>query len=309
MGKLLRRADRRRDGRQGLPERGLGHRERHDRAAEDRRARHDAHQRRAAEQCRPRDDRPGAAVPVPLGRAHARRARRAGRRRDPGRDGSAGHGRAGLLRQRRPLDVYRDQADQEPGRRRAHEDPGPAVGPVRGHGRGAGRQPDADAVRRGLHRAEDRHRRCRREQLPVLRVLAPVRGRQVLHADRALDGARGAGVLQGDLGHADAGGSGQDPQGRQGLGALHAQALGRARGASRRRRSRPAAPRSCRSRTGRPGSTRCSRSTRSSRTRRSCRAWSRRSRPPSKADGEAALRAPPRPPAHHVCLALGEGQA
>ena len=85
--------------------------------------------------------------------------------------------------------------------------------------------------------------------------------------------------------------------------------LGRARGASRRRRSRPAARRSCHSRTGRPGSTRCSRSTRSSRTRRSCRAWSRRFRPRSKADGEAALRAPPRSPAHHFCLALGEGQA
>ena len=169
-GQAAQRADRRRDGRQGLPERGLGHRARHDRAAEDRRARHDAHQRRAAEQCRARDDRPGTAVPVPLRGAHARRARRAGRRRDPGRDGGAGHGRAGLLRQRRPLDVHRDQADQDPGRRRAHEDPRAAVGPVRGHGRGAGRQPDADAVRRGLHRAEDRHRRCRREQLPVLRV-------------------------------------------------------------------------------------------------------------------------------------------
>ena len=34
-------------------------------------------------------------------RAHARRARRADRRRDPGRDGSAGHGRPRLLRQRR----------------------------------------------------------------------------------------------------------------------------------------------------------------------------------------------------------------
>ena len=85
-----------------------------------------------------------------------------------------------------------------------HEDPRPAVGPVRGDGRGAGRQPDADALRRGLHRAQDRHRRRGREQLAVLRVLAALRGGEVLHPDRALDGARGAGVLQGDLGHARA---------------------------------------------------------------------------------------------------------
>ena len=70
---------------------------------------------------------------------------------------------------------------------------------------------------------------------------------------------------------------------------VHARSLGRARGEVGGRRSRPAVPRSCRSRTGRPGSTRCSRSTRSSRTRRSCRAWSRRSRPRSRAGGEAAL--------------------
>ena len=82
------------------------------------------------------------------------------------------------------------------------EDPRPAVGSVRGHGRGAGREPHSDALRRGLYRAEDRHRRCRREQLPVLQLLAAFRGSEILHADRALDGARGAGVLQGDLGHA-----------------------------------------------------------------------------------------------------------
>ena len=90
------------------------------------------------------------------------------------------------------------------GRRERDEDPRSAVGPVRGYGRGAGRQPDADALRRGVHRAEDRHRRRCREQLPVLRVLAPLRGGKVLHPDRALDGPGGAGVLQGDLGHARA---------------------------------------------------------------------------------------------------------
>ena len=169
-------------GRQGLPQRRSRQRARHDRAAEDRRARHDAHQRRAAEQRRAGDHRARPAVPVPLRGAHARRARRAGRRRDPGRDGSAGHGRAGLLRQRRALDVHREEAGQDAGRPQGHEDPRPAVGPVRGDGRGARRQPDADALRRGLHRAEDRHRRRGREQLPVLRILAPLRGGQVLHA-------------------------------------------------------------------------------------------------------------------------------
>ena len=96
-----------------IPNGALGHREGHDRAAEDRRARHDAHQRRAAEQHRARDDRAGAAVPVPLRGAHARGARRPGRRRDPGRDGSAGLGRPGVLRQRRPLDLHREEAGQD----------------------------------------------------------------------------------------------------------------------------------------------------------------------------------------------------
>ena len=45
--------------------------------------------------------------------AHAHRARRPDRRRDPGRHGGAGHGRPRLLRQRRPLDVHGEEADQE----------------------------------------------------------------------------------------------------------------------------------------------------------------------------------------------------
>ena len=101
----------------------------------------------------------------------------------------------------------------------------------------------------------------------------------------------------------------QDPQGRQGLGAVHAQAVGRARGQGggdgqgRRRRDSPAR--------GPAGLGR-----RDAAGLREVRGHAgaaepgrRRSRPPSKADGGAALRAPPRSPAHHVCLALGEGQA
>ena len=113
-------------------------------------------------------------------RAHAQGARRPGRRRDPRLDGVAGPGRARLLRQRRALLLHREEADQDAGRHEGHEDPRAAVGPLRGDDRGARRQPDADALRRGLHGAQDRHRRRRREQLAVLRVLAPLRGGEVL---------------------------------------------------------------------------------------------------------------------------------
>ena len=63
---------------------------------------------------------------------------------------------------------------------KGHEDPRAAVRSLRRDDRSARRQPDADALRRGLHRPQDRHRRRRREQLAVVRVVAPLRGGQVL---------------------------------------------------------------------------------------------------------------------------------
>jgi hypothetical protein len=105
-----------------------------------------------------------------------------------------------VLRQRLALDVHRQEADQDAGRREGLEGARAAERPVGRAARGDGRERDADAVRRGLHRAEDRPRRRRREQLPVVRELAPLRGREVLFEDRALDGARGAAVLEEGLG-------------------------------------------------------------------------------------------------------------
>ena len=60
-----------------------------------------------------------------------------------------------------------------------------------------GANADADALRRGLFGARDRRHRRRREQLAVLRILRPLRGREVLHARRAHDVARGAGDVEG----------------------------------------------------------------------------------------------------------------
>ena len=65
-----------------------------------------------------------------------------------------------------------------------------------------GRLGDADALRRGLHRPEDRPGRRRREQLPVVRDGQALRGRAGLQRDHARDGAGSGGVLEEDLGHA-----------------------------------------------------------------------------------------------------------
>ena len=62
------------------------------------------------------------------------------------------------------------------------EDPRPAVGPLGGAAAGDGRQRDADALRRGVHGAEDRCRRRRREQLSVVRHGAALRGRAKYYA-------------------------------------------------------------------------------------------------------------------------------
>ena len=62
---------------------------------------------------------------------------------------------------------------------------------------------------------------------PSLRHGAPLRGREVLLDDRALDGARDAADVEEGLGHADAGGAEDLPRRGEGVGAVHAQAVGR----------------------------------------------------------------------------------
>jgi TRAP-type C4-dicarboxylate transport system substrate-binding protein len=74
--------------------------------------------------------------------------------------------------------------------------------------------------------ADIQHRKIRVQQ-------SDLRGREALHADRALDGARGAGVLQMDLEPPAGRGPSAGPPSGQGLGPAHAQALGRARGQAR----------------------------------------------------------------------------
>ena len=118
-----------------------------------------------------------------------------------------------------------------------------------------GRQPDADALCRGLHRAEDRRGRRGGEQLAVLRILAPLRGRQDLQPDRAFDGAGAAGVLQGGLGHAAARksrtSSARPPRNRCPICA----SCGTSAKQASRKRSRPAAPPSSATSTARASST------------------------------------------------------
>jgi hypothetical protein len=66
--------------------------------------------------------------------------------------------------------------------------------------------------------ADIQHRKIRVQQ-------SDLRGREALHADRALDGARGAGVLQMDLEPPAGRGPSAGPPSGQGLGPAHAQAL------------------------------------------------------------------------------------
>ena len=176
---------------------------------EDRRARHDARQRGAVQQHRAGDDRPVAALPVQVEGAHAHVL-----------DGPIGDeilaameaqgfiglafydsGARSIYTANKPIKSLADIKDMKIRVQQSDL----CVAMIAGDGR----QSDADALWRGLHRAEDRHGRCRREQLAVLRILAPLRGRQDLQPDRALDGARGAGVLQGGVGHALQGGAGR----------------------------------------------------------------------------------------------------
>jgi TRAP-type C4-dicarboxylate transport system substrate-binding protein len=77
---------------------------------------------------------------------------------------------------------------------------------------GARRQRHADALWRGLFGDPDRRHRRGREQLAVLRILGPLRGRGLLHAERAPDRARSAGDVEGQLGQAFARGSGAGPR-------------------------------------------------------------------------------------------------
>ena len=66
--------------------------------------------------------------------------------------------------------------------------------------------------------ADIQHRKIRVQQ-------SDLRDREALHADRALDGARGAGVLQMDLEPPAGCGPSAGPPSGQGLGPAHAQAL------------------------------------------------------------------------------------
>ena len=80
-----------------------------------------------------------------------------------------------------------------------HEVPRHPVRHLRRHGRRARRQRHADALRRGLFGDRDRRHRRRGEQLPELRHRQALRGRQVLLARRAHDGA---GSVRDDQGRA-----------------------------------------------------------------------------------------------------------
>ena len=139
----------------------------------------------------------------------------------------AGLRRPRLLRLGLALVLYGEEAGQVARRREGHEDPRAAIRPVGVAAAGDGRERDADALWRGLHGAQDRAwstaprttgRRTTRR--------ATTRSRSSTH-DRAFDGAGDAADVEEDLGHADAGRAEDLPRGGEGIGALHAQALGR----------------------------------------------------------------------------------
>jgi hypothetical protein len=98
-----------------------------------------------------------------------------------------------------------------------------------------------------------------------------LRGRGLLHAERAPDRARSAGDVQGQLGQADARGSGAPAPGRAGLDAGQPRALGRAREGIRGKGPRRGRARSSTTSTRPRSSRRWCRSTKSTPTRRSCR--------------------------------------
>ena len=186
---------------------------------------------------------------------------------------AAGLHRPVLLRFGLALLLYRQEGDQERRRHQGHEDPRAAVRHVGGDDAGDRRQCDAAALCRGLHRAQDRRGRRGREQLAVLRILAPLRGGQDLQPDRAFAGAGGPGLLQEGLGRAAARktrrSSARPPRSR-------CPTCASCGTSARPRRARPSKPRARRSS---PTSTRSRsptpwrRSTPSSRPTRSCRTW------------------------------------
>ena len=228
---------------QGLQQRRAGLGKGNDRPGQDRRAGLHAGEHQPHERHLPQDAGADHALPVPLGRAHAQGARRPGGRRNPQGLRALRLRRSGVLRLGRALDL-RQEGREVPRRRQGHEDPRPAVRPVGGPDRRHGRQRHAHADRRGVHGPEDRPDRCRRKQHSLLRRLQALRGREVLQQDRALDGARDAADEQGGVRQAARRRTADDPQGRQGLGGVPAQEVGRAgsqvagSGQGRRRRDR-----------------------------------------------------------------------
>ena len=93
----------------------------------------------------------------------------------------------------------------------------------------ARRQRHADALWRSLFGDRDRRHRRRREQLPELRHRQALRGREVLLARRAHDGAGSLRDVEDELGQADAGGPGDLQAGGQGQRGQAARAVGRAK--------------------------------------------------------------------------------
>ena len=201
-------------------------REGHRRAGQDRRARHGAREHRRLQQHRAGDDRAGDAVPV-QSKAHMRAVL----------DGPVGDEILAAWKRRASsgwpsMTAARarstpQEADQVPGRREGHEDPRAAVGSVGLDAAGHGRQRHADALRRGLYRAEDRSGRCGGEQLAVFessRHFEVAKNYSLTEHSMAPEML----VFSKKIWDTLEGGAGHHPQGRQGIGALYARAVGRA---------------------------------------------------------------------------------
>ena len=142
-----------------------------------------------------------------------------------------------------------------------------------------GANADADALRRSLFVAADRRGGGGGEQLAVLRILAPLRGGEALHPDRAFADAGGAGDLQDLLGQAVAGGPADPARRGQGIGGKMRELwVAREKASEEKVRAGRLEDRHRRQRALRRP--RWSRSTTSSSPIPRCRRWSRRSRRP-----------------------------
>ncbi len=191
----------------------------------------------------PRDDGADHAVPVPVEGAHAQGARRPDRRRDPQGRESQGFIGLAFYDSRRALALHGQEADQDAGRRQGHEDPRPAVATCGSRccsamGANATPMPYGEvytALKIGTVDAAENN-------FPSFDTAPASRSPRYYSKTEHSMAPEMLLMSQEGLGHAAAGRAEDLPRRGQGIGAVHAQAVGRegsevAGGGARRRRA------------------------------------------------------------------------